>query len=220
MMSYLSHPISESIPVYGGNANLDLMPVKSIVQGDSCNAWRFCLENHWGTHVDCPAHFFVKGQKVADYPPDSWCFRRPQVVQVEAKPGQIITRDTFSCNLDPQTDLILFQSGWWRLRGNKNYTVRNPGLHPDLALWLRQDFPAIRAIGMDWISVSSFENRGLGRQAHRAFLNPSGEGHPILIIEDMDLSADLNGLKQVWVAPLLVEEIDSAPCTIIGIFDD
>ena len=78
----------------------------------------------------------------------------------------------------------------------------------------------VQAIGMDWISVSSFENRELGRQAHRAFLNRDGEGHPVLIIEDMDLSADLNGLREVWVAPLLVEGIDSAPCTIIGIFDD
>jgi hypothetical protein len=64
------------------------------------------------------------------------------------------------------------------------------------------------------------ENRELGRQAHRAFLNPESDGYPILIIEDMDLSANLNGLKQVWVAPLLVEGIDSAPYTIIGIFDD
>lgn len=170
--------------------------------------------------MDCPAHFFVGGQKVADYPPDFWWFRKPQVVQVEAKPGQIITRDSFSCNLDPQTDLILFQSGWWRLRGNEKYSARNPGLHPDLAVLLRRDFPAIRALGLDWISVSSFENRELGRQAHRAFLNPEGEEHPILIIEDMNLSADLNNLREVWVAPFLVERIDSAPCTIIGIFED
>ena len=220
MICYLSHPITESMPVYGGNADLNLVSVKNVVQGDSCNTWHFCLENHWGTHVDCPAHFFVEGQKVADYPSDFWLFSKPQVIRIETKQSQVITRGSFSCDLDSQTDLILFQSGWWKFRGKKIYTMSNPGLHPSLALWLRKDFPAVRAIGMDWVSISSVENRDIGRDAHRAFLNPDGEGHPILIIEDMNLAANLHDLKEVWVAPLLVEGVDSAPCTVIGIFDD
>jgi len=219
-ISYLSHPIAEAMPVYGGKADLGLICVKNIVQGDSCNTWRFCLENHWGTHVDCPAHFFVKGQKVTDYPSDFWLFRKPQVIQVEAKAGQIITKDDFSNNLDPETDLILFQSGWWKLRGEETYSKHNPGLHPDLGLWMRREFPAVRAIGMDWISIASFESRDMGRKAHRTFLNPEGVGHPIVLIEDMNLSSDLDDLKEVWVVPLMVQEIDSAPCTVIGVFDD
>ena len=89
-------------------------------------------------------------------------------------------------------------------------------MHLELALWLRQDFPAVRAIGMDWISVSSYESRELGRQAHRAFLNPDGEGSPVLIIEDMNLSKNLKNLAEVLVVPILIETIDSAPCTVIG----
>ena len=219
-LHYLSHTITESMPVYGGNADINLTHVKSIGRGDSCNTWRFCLENHWGTHVDGPNHFFANGRKIIDYPADFWWFRTPQVVQVKAKAGQIITRDSFSCNLDPQTDLLLFQSGWWKFRGKEIYSKRNPGLHSGLALWLRQNFPVVRAIGLDWISISSFEHREMGRDAHRAFLNPNGKGHPILLIEDMNLSADLRNLKEVWVAPMLVEGVDSAPCTVMGVLDD
>ena len=219
-IDYLSHPITESMSIYGGNADLDLVPVKNIVQGDSCNSWRFRLENHWGTHVDCPAHFFVEGAKVVDYPPEFWWFRSPQVIQIEAKPGQVITRENSSCDLDPETDLVLFQSGWGRFRGKEIYIRRNPGLHPSLGLWLRAHFPSVRAIGIDWISISSFEHRDVGREAHKAFLAPDGKGHPILIIEDMNLSGDLHDLKEVWVAPLLIEGIDSAPCTVIGIFEE
>lgn len=207
------------MPVYGGNAGLNLTHVKNIDQGDSCNTWRFCLESHWGTHVDCPSHFFVDGQKVSDYPSEFWLFRKPQVVEIGANPGQIITRENLSCDINSETDIILFQSQWWKFRGKEIYSKRNPGLHPGLALWLRQDFPAVRAVGLDWISISSFENREMGREAHKAFLNPNGQGYPILIVEDMNLSTDLRNLKEVWVAPLLVEGIDSAPCTVMGVLD-
>ena len=220
MICYLSHPITESMPVYGGNANLSLVPVKNIAQGDSCNSWSFCIENHWGTHVDCPAHFFIGGKKTADYPAEFWLFKKPQVIQIEAKPGQIITRDDFSCNLGPEADLILFQSGWWKFWEKEIYIARNPGLDSGLGLWLRRNFPAVRAIGIDWISISSFEHRDIGREAHKTFLDPDGEGHSILIIENMNMSGDLHNLKEVWVAPLLIKGIDSSPCTVIGVFDD
>ena len=219
-ISYLSYPITKSMPVYGGCVEPELTPINVIDKGDSCNTWRFCLENHWGTHVDGPNHFFTNGQKIIDYPADFWRFKKPQIVQIETKPGQIITRNMLSCKLDPQTDLILFQSGWWKFREDEKYSTQNPGLHPELALWLRQDFPAVRAIGMDWISVSSYENRELGREAHRTFLNPEGEGYPILIIEDMNLSKNLKNLAEVLVVPILIEKIDSAPCTIIGFFEE
>jgi len=47
-------------------------------------------------------------------------------------------------------------------------------------------------------------------------LDVKGEGNPILLIEDMNLSTELNHLAEVWVAPLQIEEIDSAPCTVVG----
>jgi kynurenine formamidase len=73
-----------------------------------------------------------------------------------------------------------------------------------------------RAIGVDFVSSSSISHRDDGRAAHRAFLAPNDPGEPILLIEDMDLSADLSQLMRVVVAPLRVEGMDSACCTIIG----
>ena len=78
------------------------------------------------------------------------------------------------------------------------YSCDNPGIHPEVGIYLRE----------------------LGREAHRAFLGQGGKNDPILIIEDMDLSCDLTKLRELWVLPLRVEKIDSAPCTVIGGFDD
>ena len=72
--------------------------------------------------------------------------------------------------------------------------------------------------GIDWISISPYQDRELGREAHRVFLDQKGRNNPVLLIEDMDLSCDLTKLRELWVLPLRVEKIDSAPCTVIGGF--
>lgn len=217
MIQCLSYKLSPFIPVYGSTREkLDLREVKSIAKGDSCQTFWFCMKNHWGTHVDCPAHFFTQGSKVADYPCNFWLFKNPQVIKINVKPGQIINQKDLSNDIDSDTDLLLFQSGWSKFRGTDIYSFHNPGLDPELGLLWRQKHPSLRAIGIDWISIASFQHRELGREAHRAFLNPKGKGNPIILVEDMNLTGNLCNLEKVWVAPLLVEMIDSAPCTVIG----
>ena len=217
MKKYLSYKLSPLIPAYGSiGQKLELYKINSIAKGDSCNTFKIGMENHWGTHVDCPAHFFTHGTKVTDYPCGFWFFKKPQVVKIDAEPGQIITQNDLPDNITPETDLLLLKSGWGEFRGENIYSFNNPGLNPELGQWLRKNCPTVKAIGIDWVSISSFQHRELGRDAHRAFLDLKGEGNPILLIEDMNLSTDLSRLTEVWVAPLQIEEIDSAPCTVVG----
>ncbi|MBW2003747.1 MAG: cyclase family protein [Deltaproteobacteria bacterium] len=219
MIQYLSYKLSPLIPVYGSTMEkLELREVRSIASGDPCQTYWIGMENHWGTHVDCPAHFFTQGSKVTDYSCDFWFFRKPQVVKIDAEPGKIITQKDLLDDIYSETDLILFQSGWSKFREKDIYSFHNPGLDPELGLWLRQKYLSLRAIGIDWVSISSFQHKELGREAHRALLNSRGEGNPIVVIEDMNLSGNLYNLKEVWVSPLLVEMIDSAPCTVVGFF--
>ncbi len=219
MIRYLSYQLERVVPAYGAAGEKPrTRAVRSLTRGDSCNVCRFTLNNHWGTHVDCPAHFFRGGNRVSDYGADFWRFRRPQVVKIKARPGQIVSRKDLNADVRKGTDLLLLKSGWGRARGRNVYSTRNPGIDPELGLWLRRRFPSVRAIGLDWISLSSWQHRELGREAHRAFLDPSGAGHPVLVIEDMDLSADLSTLREVWVAPLRVVDLDSAPVTVLGVF--
>lgn len=217
MMYYLSHPILSHIPVYGrGKRKIELKNVKSISKGDSSQVFWFGMENHWGTHIDGPAHFFPGGRRISDYPASFWFFRNPQVVSVKAAPGQVISFSDLGADILRSTDLLLLSSGWSKLRGRSEYSLNSPAIDPSLALRLREKYPLLRAVGLDWISVSSFKNRSLGREAHRAFLNPKGKGHPLLLIEDMYIPRKIKRLKQVWVLPLRISGIDSSPCTVIG----
>lgn len=217
MYRYLSHILKNEIPVYGGNASLDICLVKSITKGDPVNVFRFSMENHWGTHVDCPAHFFQDGKKVIDYLPGSWFFKHAQIINIILKPSELVICDDWVKDIKPDTDILLFHSKWGELRGQAIYSNENPGIHPEVGNYLREKHPNIKAIGIDWISISPFTNKELGITAHRSFLKPD---NPILIIEDMDLSCDLSNLKEVWVIPLRIESFDGSPCTVIGVFDE
>ena len=145
-------------------------------------------------------------------------FQKAASNKIKVKAGQIITQNDFSDSINSKTDLLLFQSGWSKFRGKEIYSLYNPGLSSELGLWLRQEHSSIRAVGIDWVSVSSFQHRELGRKAHKAFLDPSGKAAPIVLIEDMNLLDNLDNLREVLIVPLLVDTIDSVPCTAIGIF--
>lgn len=217
---YLSHIYKTVIPAYGKSASLNVSAVRSLAGGDTANIYSFTLENHWGTHMDAPNHFFVHGRKISEYEPSFLFFRSPQVIALSLKPCEILTCGDWIKTVRHDTDLLLFQSGWGAFREQNIYCCENPGIHPDVGFYLRKNFPSLKSVGMDWLSISSYQNRPLGREAHRAFLNPDGEGEPVLIVEDMDLSMDLRALQSVHVAPLRMEMLDSAPCTVIGSFGD
>ena len=217
---YLSHFITEGMPVYGARARLGIKASRSISKGDSANVYRFSLENHWGTHIDAPGHFFQNGSRIEDYPAANWVFNNPGVAQVSLKPSEILYLGDWTKRLSRSNDIILIRSNWSRFRKTKKYIYENPGIHPEVAVYLRKHFPKLRAIGIDWLSISSGSDKPLGRQAHRAFLNSSGKGKPIFIIEDMFLAHDLSALRSIIAVPFVISGVDSSPCSVLGVFND
>lgn len=220
MTRFLSYVLTKDTPGYGSNGRMVITKEKSIEAGDSCQSFTVTLSNHYGTHVDCPAHFFKKGLKVAELEADSWCFQSPQVIHVKLRPGALMGIDVIKNKIKKNTDLLLLKSNWSKIRNEKTYSSENPGIDFSVGHFLRSEYPTLRAIGFDWISLSSYLNREEGREAHRAFLDPGGIGHPIMVIEDMDLREASPQLKRVFVFPLRIESIDSAPCTVLGEFSD
>ncbi|MBI4707954.1 MAG: cyclase family protein [Candidatus Omnitrophica bacterium] len=217
-VKYLSYIFDKSNPIYRNTcASLLIRAKKSISKGDSCNVFRFSMESHWGTHVDAPAHFFNKAKKIADYKPDFWLFKKPCVINLPVSSEEVIELKDIKSKVNNEHDLVLIQTGFSKFRGSRTYSFNNPVVDPEVGLWLRTNRPKVRAVGFDFISIGSRQKKEMAKIAHRAFLNPKSKGKPILIIEDMDLRGNLLGLKEVWLAPLLVKGIDSAPCVALGI---
>lgn len=208
---FLSHVLDEKTPGYGGIAKFALSKTMQMKKGDVCNEMSWILSNHVGTHIDAPRHFIEKGKTVDAFPAQAWLFDRIELVALPGlKPGHMISPKDFG-KLKKDTELVLIKTGFERQRRHKSYWYNAPGLHPDLAGWLRKSCPGIRAVGMDLISISNLQQSQLGCAAHCEFL-----GRGILLAEDMKLSVLKKAPQKVLIAPMRVKDADAAPCSVFA----
>ena len=189
----------------------------SMESGDAANNTHIQTTTHVGTHLDMPYHFFNDGQTIANFDANFWVFNQPLIIEIT--PEGYIAKDELIQKLpnnnDLNYDILIVKTGMCNKRNTPDYGEKNTGFSPDLADIIRSKFPTIRVFGFDSISVSSFQERMIGRDAHRAFLNPTS---PIILLEDMDLNniSENSKFEQLIIAPLRIESCDGIPCTVIG----
>jgi arylformamidase len=218
---YLSHPYSSETPSYGARDRIEITTKSSIARGDTANSsqWVF-TNNHIGTHVDVPFHFDLDGRKILDFSPEEWIFQKVALIDVPCEgPRLIDSSDLEHISVMSNIDLLLIRTGYENFRLEKRYWNENPGLAPSLPSYLRNRFPRLRCIGFDFISITSWQHRELGKESHRAFLKPS-HGKPIVAIEDMSLMQSSKSIEWVIVAPILMQEGNGAPVTIFANMKD
>ena len=154
----LSYPLESTTPLFGVNPPNVFKRVESIVEGDKCNSSLITLFNHNGTHIDAPRHFDEKGKRIADYEIGDLVFNKPRLIQIPKKEKEVIgIRDMLENESEIQNcDLLLIRTGFYKQRGKKRYVDSNPWIDNEAALFLRKK-PALKAIGIDTISISSGE---------------------------------------------------------------
>lgn len=214
---WLSHALDATTPVYGGTPGLENISDKSIDRGDSCNTALLYLPNHLGSHVDAPLHFSNDGRSITDYTPEDWIFYQPLMVNINAAESELLSVERFekalAGKLIKKTDLLLIHTGFSRFRSENQFWEYGPGLAIELASWLHQHSPGLRAIGVDCISISCLQHREKGHMIHRALL-----GNGIRIFEDLALDHIEHGetLNRVIALPLQIKNGDGAPCSMVG----
>jgi arylformamidase len=217
MFTYLSYFMNKNTPLYGGAMGVEVSINSSLGKGDSSNTKKLAFHNHSGTHIDFPNHFILEGKTSQAYKANDWVFQHPYLLTVEAEENELIFLTTKELKKLPrETDFLILKTGFGKFRGQEKYWKYNPGLSPDLADMLRAHLPNLRVIGMDFISITSYQNREIGRVAHRNFL---GGDTPLLLVEDMDLSSLSISPKYLICSPLLIDDLDGSPVTIFAEID-
>jgi len=220
-MIYLSHILDENTPTYGNRNKFSIERKSDIANGDIANDSFISSTVHIGTHIDMPYHFYGEGQTIENYSADFWSFKKILFLDIKST-SLIIGEELISLltNIeDIGYELLIVKTGICESRNSKEFWNENYGFHPDIADYLVKNFPSIRVFGFDSISVSSFQDRMLGRESHKRFLNPE---RPILLLEDMDLKQVTVNIKfkEIIISPLRIANTDGLPCTIFGILDD
>ncbi|KAB8036822.1 hypothetical protein GCL60_13335 [Silvanigrella paludirubra] len=215
---FLSHVWGESCPPYGEGKRIQLTRIRNMELGDSCNSYEFTASNHIGTHYDFPNHFDHFGKIVTDYQPNSFIHNDIGFINLNLNFGDTLDVEKIKGNINfisNNITLLLIRTGISRFRNNDiRYSTIGVPVSEGVAAFLRTRFPFLTTIALDFISISSFSNRQLGRKVHQEFLK---NDNPILIIEDANFEPLCQKTPSIVVSlPLRIENGDGAPVTIIA----
>ena len=173
------------------------------------------MSNHVGTHIDVPYHFAGDGKRIDEYDAHEWVCGHVQLIELSLNEGELIYPEKWTDQIRGDTEMILLKTHFEQRRAEQSYWATNPGLTPQLGQWLKSHRPAVRFVGMDFISATSYLHRPLGKETHQSFLTDLG-GPPIMLIEDMKLSEVTSDPSSVIVLPLRVKGSDGGPVTVIA----
>lgn len=210
----LSHIYNESTPGFGGEQGFFRETKSCIAHGKNSNSEKWVLFNHHGTHIDCPYHFDNDGKKLSDYTDNDWVFQNIFLLEISPGKDEIITLATEKDSIPLSTEFLILKTQFEIYRNDPTYWQNNPGLSPELGIWLREHRPNLKIIGFDFISLTAFQHRTIGKEAHLAFLKPTNEHDGIRIIEDMKLTNLRCAPKTILVSPLFVQNADGAPVNV------
>ena len=155
----LGHPLAATDPSWTG----DRVFQRKGMQGDGYTQGSFSSDEHFGTHLDAPAHF--GGDWTVDKIPVDRLMRPGVCINVVGKPEdyQVTVADVKDFESRhgaiAEGSIVLFATGWdvrWPDRKtymNERKGVKHfPGIHPDAAAYLARD-RKVAGIGIDTPSV-------------------------------------------------------------------
>jgi len=211
MLIRISRPLRLDTPLYPGTPPPLVVPFRSLEQGDSSRSSLITIHSHSGTHLDAPRHFCPGGASVADVCGDelvlepALCVDLPQTGDQPIGPADIAEGGSDLQGI--QALLIRTGAG---AAGRPDPV--HPWLDPAVVPFLREEYPSLRLLGIDTLSISSSLHREEGRACHRAFLCGSP---PILLMEDLDLtSPHLVGRRwRLRIFPWIIAPLDGVPVT-------
>ena len=220
MYKRISYTLTTRDRAFPGAPTMHIQPFKKKKKGDLLNTYQVTLFNHFGTHMDGPNHFNGNGRQLYEMELSRFIFERPLLIDIPKGEGEkVLAEDLLPYGEKiKEADLLLIRSGFGGMRqtDSKVYSERGPAVSSQAARYLVDHFPALKAIGMDWISLATPLDMEDGIRAHQILLGAEGDG-PILIIEDLDLRGlEDERLERVYALPLFVEGIDSAPVTVVA----
>ena len=220
----LGHPLSATDPSWEGTPAFQRTPVATF-EKDGYAAARITVDEHFGTHLDAPAHFAKGGWTVDQIPVDR--FYRPGVcldvsAQASSNADYRVTVDDIkrfeaSEGAIPSGAVALIATGWdkfWNDRGrymNERAGVKHfPGLSPEAVAYLAKDRHVV-GIGIDTPSIDYGPSTAF--EAHKVSMP--------LNVYHIENAARLTSLPRkgftVIVAPIAIREGSGGPARLFAI---
>lgn len=213
---FLSYPLSINTPTPPAIPKVETEPFLSISK-DGANVTMLKLTSHTGTHLDVPSHVIPEAMTLTEFTAKDFIFDLPMVVNLPMQEMYVVEPSDLAQFLPEakNADFLLFRFGYGRIRATDplRFTTKSPGFGIESAKFIVENFPNLRGIGMDVPSFSCIEYLNETMYAHNIFFQDQKKK---IIVEDMNLEENLDDLSRLIIVPLIIQDIDGAPCTIIG----
>ena len=197
----ISVPLVAGMPVWPGDSDVRLVPVRRMAAGDKNNLSRLDCGVHTGTHVDAPWHFLDDGSTVEQLPLDVMMGEAFVAYLAEV---DVITAETLARLMLPEGTMRLLlrtrNSELWET-GVTEFRKDFVALTSDAAQWLVD--AGIRLIGVDYLSVHRY---GDGPLTHQILLRAG-----IVIVEGLNMSGVAAGKYELICLPLCLDGAEGAP---------
>jgi arylformamidase len=197
----ISVPLKTDMPTWPDSVGLRLIRTMSLEEGDTANVSRLDCDVHMGTHVDAPWHFLKDGFTVDAMSLD--VLIGPAVVGYLPEAGVITPSELASLNLPASTKRLLLRtrnSELWAA-GVTEFRKDYVALSAEAARWIVDR--GIRLVGIDYLSVQSYEDDPLTHQ----ILMKAG----IIIVEGLNLAGVQPGSYELICLPIRLVGADGAP---------
>lgn len=200
----ISIPLTDGIPIYPGDPELQIQDWRSLSNGDSANVSMVQFGVHTGTHVDAPAHF-IEGASRVEAMPLEVLMGESEVIEVPLE-QQSINLAFVREHCANGVTRVLFKTRNSSLWSNspssfvRDYTY----LEPDAAQHLVQQ--GVRLVGTDYLSIEKFKTAE--HPTHLALLSKG-----VVIVEGLNLSDVPPGKYELICLPLRISggKGDGAP---------
>jgi arylformamidase len=199
-------PISNSVPIYGGDPKAVVDAATRISDGAHANVSKLCFGAHTGTHVDAPNHFIDGTRRVQNLDLEK-LIGACRVVEVDASVDAIGPEHLGDVK---GAERVLFKtrnSSFWD-EPEKGFRKDFTYISPEAAHVLAG--AGARLVGIDYLSVEKFGSTDFA--THIALLEKE-----IVILEGVDLRSIAAGDYEIICLPLkyLGGEGDGAPARTI-----
>jgi kynurenine formamidase len=227
MLIELSYVLSNVMPKWPTNPSETPDQVLSFDAGDLCNASSIYHHMHNGTHVDAPRHFSEHGKSIVELPIDLFYYQSPLFLTIEKGKGEYIEVADLA-SFEPRlqdADILCIYTGYSKLREKdpEGFVDNFPAFNEESALYLRTNFPQLKAIALDVISVdSAVTGPPNGFPAHKALLDTTDEirDRTLLLYEDVNLAKLLgyeDAIQEICAFPIRWEGAEAAPVNMVAV---
>jgi kynurenine formamidase len=170
-----------------------------------------------------PFHFNKHGKNSIGLGINSFVFFKPLVIHIKKMDKELVNvKDLIPHrNAIEYCDILFIKTDWGNLRSSQpeRYASVGPGLSSAAVRFLVDEFPSLKALGLDLISLGSAANIEETIKAHKAVTGSGKEnGKYIIVIEDMIIDDELNSAKRIYTWPLFIEGADASPVTVVAEF--